>query len=472
MTKSIDYSTLDYEGFRETMINILKQKFPNYDTSEQDPGITIIEGLAFCCDILSYYLDRTANESFLSTATQRENVLKKANELDYTPVGSTSAKFKQIFQIVPRNESYVIALGTKVFGNSSSGTKITYEVADNIVLPANATGLEKNDDGTYKYLVPIIEGETVKEDVLGSSDGTPSQTFKCNFSPVVQDSLIVYVNNGQGYEKWTKVKNFVDSDSNAKVYRQYENGNGETVIEFGTGNSGLIPSKITNGILTSYRVGGGSRGNLTANQITGLVDNSADITATFNPEGPYELGTDSESSESIKFNAPASLKTNGGIRATCLTDYEDLALLHGDVLLAKAIEGTNRHSVYIYLVMKNDVSITDDLIKEFVNYYDDKKEIGYDVFICSAIKQTIDITISGGVATGTTKETIQNLVRTILQSYFNLGQIKIGTQLYNSDISQQIESVTGLFNIKISDIPLINNTNVPILGTLNLNEIQ
>ena len=71
-----DYLTLDYEGFRQMMIDRLKERLPEYtDFSETDMGIVLIELTAHGLDILSYYKDRQSLECFLPTARERKNVI-------------------------------------------------------------------------------------------------------------------------------------------------------------------------------------------------------------------------------------------------------------------------------------------------------------------------------------------------------------------------------------------------------------
>ena len=65
-TENIDYTSRDYEAFRELLIQKLQEKMPEYtDTSETDAGIVILEALANGLDVLSLYLDIIANSLFL-----------------------------------------------------------------------------------------------------------------------------------------------------------------------------------------------------------------------------------------------------------------------------------------------------------------------------------------------------------------------------------------------------------------------
>jgi hypothetical protein len=80
----IDYLTKDYVGFRQGMLDQIPLLLPNWtDRSESDFGVVLIELVAYVADILSYYQDRVANESYLSTATQRRSVTELLRLIGY-----------------------------------------------------------------------------------------------------------------------------------------------------------------------------------------------------------------------------------------------------------------------------------------------------------------------------------------------------------------------------------------------------
>ena len=76
-TIGIDYTSKDYEAFREMMIDYLNSKMPEYDTSQSDAGIVLLEGTAKACDILSMYNDVVANDVILDTTQDRSIILQK-----------------------------------------------------------------------------------------------------------------------------------------------------------------------------------------------------------------------------------------------------------------------------------------------------------------------------------------------------------------------------------------------------------
>ena len=89
-TPNIDYTSRDYEAFRELLIQKLQEKMPEYtDTSETDAGIVILEALANGLDILSLYSDIIANDVILPTTQDRKLAVIMARCLGYIPYNQT-----------------------------------------------------------------------------------------------------------------------------------------------------------------------------------------------------------------------------------------------------------------------------------------------------------------------------------------------------------------------------------------------
>ena len=142
-TNGIDYTSKDYESYRNDMIKQLGIKMPEYtDIRQSDAGIVILELLAQGLDILSYYQDVIANEAFLVTEEQRSNALKWCKMLSYTPKASTPAEFTQVFVLSSIQETdTVIPRGTVV---KTQGTptepSVYFETQSDLTIPAGALG--------------------------------------------------------------------------------------------------------------------------------------------------------------------------------------------------------------------------------------------------------------------------------------------------------------------------------------------
>src|SRR5262245_39738052 len=82
----IDYMARDAESFLQSMRALIPEKLPEWTdfASEADFGNVLLELFAHMGDILSYYQDRVANESFLGTAQERRSIIQHLRLIGYT----------------------------------------------------------------------------------------------------------------------------------------------------------------------------------------------------------------------------------------------------------------------------------------------------------------------------------------------------------------------------------------------------
>src|SRR4029453_1299742 len=81
----IDYMARDYSSFLQSMRALIPEKMPQWTDyeSEADFGNVLLQLFAHMGDILSYYQDRVANESFLGTAQERGSVIQHLRLIGY-----------------------------------------------------------------------------------------------------------------------------------------------------------------------------------------------------------------------------------------------------------------------------------------------------------------------------------------------------------------------------------------------------
>ncbi len=287
-TPFLDYATKDYLGYRQLMIDQIPIKMPEYtERSESDAGISIIELLSYGLDVTSFNIDIIANEAFLYTAREIENVLKWTNSFGDPRRSSSSAVFQQVFEVQKSASPIYIPRGTKIrTATAMNELPIVFETTDDLEIPAGMVGNEQNPDGTYKYFVDVIEGVSVYDDVLGTSNAVQSQTFRLSYTPVIADSVRIFVNEGSGANEWRRVPNFLESTADSQVFSINIETNGIGILQFGNGNSGKIPTPFLNGISATYRTGGGTIGNVGAYKIVEMQSPIAGVIKTYNPSGP------------------------------------------------------------------------------------------------------------------------------------------------------------------------------------------
>ena len=81
----IKYTSRDFSSIRDDLIDYAKRYYPStyQDFSEAGFGSLMIDTVSYVGDILSFYLDYQANETFLDTAFEFENIRKIGKQLGY-----------------------------------------------------------------------------------------------------------------------------------------------------------------------------------------------------------------------------------------------------------------------------------------------------------------------------------------------------------------------------------------------------
>ena len=121
--------------------------------------------------------------------------------------------------------------------------------------------------------------------------------------------------------RWQEVPDFYNSQTKDRHYI-VDRQSGK--IQFGDGQSGMIPPRGRNNIrLIKYRTGGGFWGNTAAQTITELKTTIPYIDSAINPEAATG-GTEQESLEHLKERSPQRLRHCD--RAVTAQDFADLAL--------------------------------------------------------------------------------------------------------------------------------------------------
>jgi predicted phage baseplate assembly protein len=188
--------------------------------------------------------------------------------------------------------------------------------------------------------VRALQAQTVENEVLGGTSGVRDQTFQIENTPIVKGSLKITIDEGtsDGPREWTIVDDLFGSDGSAE-HLAVNWSSGE--VRAGNGENGQVPvanpnNPDTNVIATTYRFGGGARGNVAAGALTTLLTpidgiDPGSVTNVFAASG----GRDEESLREAKVRARKALRARE--RAVTPEDFELLAQLAGNVRRAKAL---------------------------------------------------------------------------------------------------------------------------------------
>lgn len=466
-TNGIDYTSKDYESFRNDMITQLGIKMPEYtDLRQSDAGIVILELLAQGLDIISYYQDAIANEAFLATEEQRSNALKWCQVLGYIPKSSTPAEFIQVFVLSSKQSTdTIIPAGTvvKTLG-SVTEPSIYFETIENLIIPAGALGDEKDDNGKYLYTTRVVQGVSIINELIGSSTGAPDQSFTLSYTPVILDSISVIIDEGSGFREWNRVDNFVDSTAVSRDYTAVINENDEAVITFGDGVFGKIPLEHSNGIFCNYRIGGGVRGNVGANKICLLDSNLALVSSTFNPDTADVEGQDKETLAEIKKNAPNAYRVKWGALTT--KDFSDVISMNFPEVdkVVSYPHLLNAQNLDIYLLLKGDAPLTEDVTNKILDLFDEnkggRKIVGAgNITLLPAVKSPLNITATLAIKDRYDFNDVKRKVEAFIHNYFAIGNRDFDTEFVPASLSADImnpeNAIEGIRYFKI-DSPTEN----------------
>lgn len=464
---AIDYAVRDYEGFRQELIAQLQEKIPEYkDFSSSDVGIVLLELLSHGFDIMSYYLDKVAGEVYLETARERDSVVHLCRLIGYEMRPGLSAKYEQVFKFTPSDQPIVIPAGYQLLVAGSDGQ--VFETKTELTIPASCTGDEQGSGGAYLFSVPVIHGYSVLREVIGTSDNSKWQRFVLNYAPVVIEDLVVEIDEGLGFETWTRVDSFTDSTATDFHYRVFVDETDQMYIEFGSGFAGKIPQAVNNGIVATYRVGGGVLGNVPLEAISEVVNALAGFESTKNVR-VIQTGQEKETIEEAKVRAPARLRTWD--RAVTKQDYIDLATLDQNVSLATAVDvlANGTVTIIVYVLPVHSSALSDELRDGLEEMYDECKEFGREVIVSGARLVPVDVELSVQAFQLFKHSELRTVVEGAMTDFFELGKRPFSELPAQSEVIGALTNITG---VRAVDIELSLDTvavdQIPILGELSL----
>jgi len=477
---SVDYTSKDYYSLRNDLIARIQNRVPNWTgTDNHDFGIAMVEAFAYLGDLMSYYIDRAANESYINTATQRSSVINIAQTYGYTIAGY-SAAFTGLTFINLSADSITIPAGTVVSGDLIIGDTVKtvdFTTRADLTVPANDQGTITGYHG--RSVLQISSNATADGELIGTSMGLPNMTFELGETPVVAGSTSIYVQEGDVFSKWQEVRHITDYGPTDLVFTTYTDENDNVYINFGDGVSGVIPTLYSE-IRAQYTVGGGAIGNVPTGTLTnivyvpGLTDLQVSalqsvITVTNTTVGLG--GADPESTDQIRSLAPLSLRAN--YRAVTLQDYADLsfqAAVKGSSVAKASATGT-WPSVTLYLAPSRTATDTDPapgldgtgvtlngnpttefttLAADISAYLADKVLMGTTVSVQPPTYVDAIITVQYTKQPQYTDTEIQTGLKSKIVTQFGYSNMYFQQTLTPQNIEYQLAKVPGVLNAKIT----------------------
>jgi hypothetical protein len=225
----IKYTSRDFDTIRTDLIEHAKRFYPNEwkDFSKSTINSLLVDTVAYVGDVLSYYLDYQANESFLDTAIEFNNVRKHARALGFKYAGAPSTHGTiSLFCMVPAN---------------SDGTAPDF---DYMPIIRKGASFSSTNGGNFILTEDVNFGDPSNEIVAARFDNTTGGTtfFAVKAYGQISSGIFSRVTvdlTSSSFERFKRVRvggddvveiiNVVDSDGNK--YYEVDNLSQEVVFE-------------------------------------------------------------------------------------------------------------------------------------------------------------------------------------------------------------------------------------------------
>ena len=311
----IQVASLDFSGIKQNFINYLQSQTIFKDYNFDGSGLSVLlDVLAYNTQYNAFYLNMVANEMFLDSAQQRSSVVSHAKLMNYVPQSATGAVGMINLTFTGVNTTtFTIPKNTNFLSEGLNGVNYNYVTTQTTTVPVTA------NTATFTN-IELKQGIPASYSFTVDSASNPHYIFEIPDPNIDTSTLQVVVQQSssnttqQVYESTTDFLTLGPTDT---VYFLQEGTSGNYQIYFG---DGVLGNQLSDGniVLVSYLSTSGSAGGL-ANSYT-LMDTLGSANApTINSQGPATFGTDKESIDSIKFQAPKAYASQG--RAVSKNDY-------------------------------------------------------------------------------------------------------------------------------------------------------
>ncbi len=322
-------TSLDFSEIRESIRSYLRTRdeFTDYDF-DGSAASYLLDVLSYNTYYAAFNANMAMNEAFLESATIRDNVVKIAKQLNYTPRSVKAPKacvrFAVQTETVGSGTTYpgtVTLQAGDVFVSAVSGQGYTFTLPSALQSTVDqSTGIatfskviiNQGNTLTYQYTVDDVK----KRDYLIPSDQVDTDLLSVSISPNAQSEEI---------DTYNLVQNIVDVDGTTRGYFLEETDDQRYNVVFG---DGVICRQLIAGEVIKLKYvrteGTAANGCKQFSFIGRVIDSEGRHVSSSNIslvtiDGAQD-GEDVETTLSIKFNAPRAFNSQN--RAVTESDYE------------------------------------------------------------------------------------------------------------------------------------------------------
>ena len=316
------FTNLNFEDIKTSIKDYLRQNsnFTDFDFEGSNLSV-IINTLAYNSYITAYNTNMVVNESFIDSATLRENVVALARNIGYVPRSRRAATATVDYNISGfSTTTATIEFNPGIVANGSvDDTNFIFSIPEKVVVAANdgeSSGSLQIYQGQYLTRQWTYDPSQTNQRFVLPNDGIDTSTLRVKIQNSSADTTEV---------EYNLVDNIIGVTSTSNIYLIQETTDEKYELLFG---DGVFGKKLQSGniINASYITSDGPDGNGVANfrfVATLKDDQGAAITnadGEFNAQAPAENGDEIEPVESVKYYAPRLYSSQ--YRAVTAADYE------------------------------------------------------------------------------------------------------------------------------------------------------
>jgi predicted phage baseplate assembly protein len=503
--KLIDFAASDFEGLRDNLIKYVRSTFPldynNFQSS--DFGVLMLELMAAIGHIQSNKSDYLVNENFIGTARSRDSVKRLLELIGVRMKGPISAAANATITYTPdavtNPTTATIEAANRVINITSpeDGGTLTYtlyKVNSNgtVDITNTSTDLVFNvsaSNGTVTITdAVLLEGALVVET---GTFTTPEEVKTINLSefPYVEKSAQIFLEGDVATQGVYKEEDniYFASGATDKIFQVTTDKDFKASILFGDDSIGTSPSFGDNYTVT-YRVGGGSRGNIAE----GVINSRISITsqdsvlsetiadASVENSSLATGGRDAESVAQAKRYAPLIFRSQN--RLVTLSDFKSFANSFASnygstgkatAVVRRAFSSANIIDLFV-LERASDNQLrraTKEYKRQLLEAIEDKKMLTDEVVVVDGLIRTLDlyVTITLDNRSRRDEPAIIQQARTSVEGYMNIDNTDFSEPFVPQDLVRvlledvgsvryaTVDNVDSTINVGFNEITQLNN---------------
>ena len=329
VASKLKVSELDFDTIKSNLKNFLndQNEFADYNFDGSAMSV-LLDLMAYNTHYNAFYLNMVVNEMFLDTATIRNSVVSRAKHLGYTPTSVNGAKAYVDLTITPANTptNIIVAKDTQ-FTSTVNGIAYVFSTTGSTTLNVNANGIYTTANVELSQGIPLTHRYTVN-----TSD--PDQKYSLPNANTDTSTLVVQIQTSAtntNVYTYSIANDTTTVNSTSNVYFLEEDTDNRYRVYFGDDNVGRKPINgnivLLKALVADATAPNGAKTFSPSSTVGGYSNVSVSTRSVASG------GTDRDTIESIKFNAPKSYQAQN--RAVTINDY--IRILQRDYTAAESV---------------------------------------------------------------------------------------------------------------------------------------